>query len=279
MSNDKKNEKENNNNIKTSKIDVMDKNKEEIENSISQVKVPTKRIDINTNGLIQEEIKNSDIKEQVKNNEQPDTPREVAEKEAILKNDKSLSAQMDSYINEQNKFVIPKNIAKQYVVSTDNKTFFDKTTRAPMITITKNNSLTTKNNDEYTINNMLQLAKANKWTSIKINGTKEFRREAWAQAKLAGLEVKGYTATVEEKKFVEAKIAEKNSKNNNKSNNLDPKINTMEQQKASLVNAFKNRASAILEYVSNKKGLQEQKEQRKVEIKEQSKEKEKEIEK
>ena len=53
----------------------------------------------------------------------------------------------------------------------------------------------------------------------------------------------------------------------------------MEQQKASLVNAFKNRASAILEYVSNKKGLQEQKEQRKVEIKEQSKEKEKEIEK
>ena len=272
------------------KIDIIDKSiketekRKEILNTISINKTNglnsrnlNVSIDAEINTAIQEEIKNSDIREQNKNQELPDTPREASEKEAILRNEKNLNRPGNLNTNEIDKFVIPANIVKQYVISTDNKTFFDKKTNVIAIQIAFfNKELKTKNNDQHTIYNMMALAKANNWQSIKVNGSKEFRREAWKQAKIAGFLVKGYTPTAEEKKFIEAKLAQ-TQKKHPEMEQKESKINTMEAKKETLVNAFKTRASALMDYVANRKDLKP--EQRKIEIKEKYKEKEKELEK
>ena len=52
--------------------------------------------------------------------------------------------------------------------------------------------LTTEHDDTNIIHSMVELAEAKGWTSIKIKGTDEFKREAWLQASLKGMEVKGY---------------------------------------------------------------------------------------
>jgi putative DNA primase/helicase len=45
------------------------------------------------------------------------------------------------------------------------------------------------------VNSMIDLAEARGWTSLKLSGTDEFRREAWLQAKARGMDVTGYKPT------------------------------------------------------------------------------------
>jgi hypothetical protein len=40
---------------------------------------------------------------------------------------------------------------------------------------------------------MVSLAKAKQWNSLKLSGSKEFRREAWLQAESQGIKTSGYT--------------------------------------------------------------------------------------
>lgn len=53
--------------------------------------------------------------------------------------------------------------------------------------------LVTEHDDPSVIQGMVLLAKAKGWTTVRVNGTTEFRTEAWVQATIAGLDVQGYT--------------------------------------------------------------------------------------
>ncbi len=53
--------------------------------------------------------------------------------------------------------------------------------------------LVTEHDDPSVIQGMVLRAKAKGWTTVRVNGTPEFKTEAWVQATIAGLEVEGYT--------------------------------------------------------------------------------------
>lgn len=53
--------------------------------------------------------------------------------------------------------------------------------------------LVTEHEDPSVIQGMVLRAKAKGWTTVRVNGTAEFRTEAWVQATIAGLDVEGYT--------------------------------------------------------------------------------------
>jgi len=53
--------------------------------------------------------------------------------------------------------------------------------------------LVTEHEDPSVIQGMVLLAKAKGWATVRVNGTTEFKTEAWVQATIAGLDVEGYT--------------------------------------------------------------------------------------
>jgi len=53
--------------------------------------------------------------------------------------------------------------------------------------------LVTEHDDPSVIQGMVLRAKAKGWTTVRVNGTVEFKTEAWVQATIAGLDVDGYT--------------------------------------------------------------------------------------
>ncbi|WP_413936123.1 LPD7 domain-containing protein [Nitrospira sp. BLG_1] len=53
--------------------------------------------------------------------------------------------------------------------------------------------LVTVHDDPSVIQGMVLRAKAKGWTTVRVNGTAEFKTEAWVQATIAGLDVEGYT--------------------------------------------------------------------------------------
>lgn len=53
--------------------------------------------------------------------------------------------------------------------------------------------LVTEHDDPSVIQGMVLRAQAKGWTTVRVNGTPEFKTEAWVQATIAGLDVEGYT--------------------------------------------------------------------------------------
>jgi len=53
--------------------------------------------------------------------------------------------------------------------------------------------LVTEHDDPSVIQGMVLRAKDKGWTTVRVNGTPEFKTEAWVQATIAGLDVEGYT--------------------------------------------------------------------------------------
>jgi len=53
--------------------------------------------------------------------------------------------------------------------------------------------LITEHEDPSVIHGMVLRAQEKGWTMVRVNGTDEFKTEAWVQATIAGLEVEGYT--------------------------------------------------------------------------------------
>lgn len=55
-----------------------------------------------------------------------------------------------------------------------------------------NNELKLQSKSAFAVHAAIEAAKENGWSELKLSGTKQFKREAWLQAQLAGFQVKGY---------------------------------------------------------------------------------------
>ena len=55
--------------------------------------------------------------------------------------------------------------------------------------------ITTRLDDRQTVSAMLDLAQARGWQSVKLRGTDNFKREAWVQAQVRGMQTDGYQPT------------------------------------------------------------------------------------
>src|SRR6266404_2975053 len=52
--------------------------------------------------------------------------------------------------------------------------------------------LTTASENTQVIHSMIEIARSRGWTELTVRGTERFRQEAWRQARVAGLSVRGY---------------------------------------------------------------------------------------
>ncbi len=64
--------------------------------------------------------------------------------------------------------------------------------------------LNSRQNDRATIADMMAVAKAKNWDSIVVRGSETFRRNAWIEASLAGVEVKGFQPSESDEALLEA---------------------------------------------------------------------------
>ncbi len=67
--------------------------------------------------------------------------------------------------------------------------------------------LSTRSENTEVIRSLVAIAQAREWAEIKVTGTERFRKEAWFAARLAGIEVEGYTPTEFEQERVVRAIA------------------------------------------------------------------------
>lgn len=92
----------------------------------------------------------------------------------------------------RNEFIVPRAIQAKYV-QFDGK-FYTKDVKSPRVMIEDMGSkLRTSTTDSQVIEDMVTLAKAKQWTSLKLSGSREFRRETWLQAESQGIKTTGYT--------------------------------------------------------------------------------------
>jgi hypothetical protein len=59
--------------------------------------------------------------------------------------------------------------------------------------------LTTASENTQVVHSLIEIARSRGWTEVSVSGTERFRQQAWQQARLAGLEVRGYRPSEEER--------------------------------------------------------------------------------
>ena len=138
-------------------------------------------------------------------------------------------------------FIMPRKITSTYVEQ-DGK-FFDKQSNRVAFEDT-GKKLSTASVNKETIADMVALAHAKNWESLKLSGSKDFRREAWLQAESQGIKTVGFTPRSEDLAALETlrqsratnlitPLQERKTQQQEKAADLDrPKTADLDQQKA-----------------------------------------------
>jgi Large polyvalent protein-associated domain 7 len=82
-------------------------------------------------------------------------------------------------------------LEKKYLIAEDK--FFFRGRENAVAFEDKGKSLATEHNDPDVARSMVSLAESKGWSSIKLSGHENFKREAWLQASMKGIEVTGFT--------------------------------------------------------------------------------------
>ena len=93
---------------------------------------------------------------------------------------------------------LPERISKLYL-EVDNKYYFSSRPKC-IAFIDKGNKLQTKLSHAQVIGDLLSIAKQRDWQSIKLSGCKAFKRQAWLQASMQNMNVRGYRPDKEDVK-------------------------------------------------------------------------------
>lgn len=125
----------------------------------------------------------------------------------------------------------PKNLQSRYVVA-DNGQYLSADNHTTVLFEDKGNALKTAKSDNQTIQDMLEVAKAKGWDSIKISGSPEFKSMMYVAAESQGIKTTGYKPTPADLAMVE-KLREERSLNGIQSTykpELDPTKQPENQQ-------------------------------------------------
>jgi len=87
-------------------------------------------------------------------------------------------------------FLTPDGLRKRYIEA-DQK-FYYREDKNKLAFEDKGRRLATKHDDPEVAKAMVELAESKNWTSIKLKGSEEFKRTAWLEASLRGMQVEGY---------------------------------------------------------------------------------------
>jgi len=86
---------------------------------------------------------------------------------------------------------VPEEVRKRFV-QIRNAYFFNDGARA---FTDRGSRLTTPSENTEVVKSLVAIAEARGWSEVVVRGTERFRREAWAAARTAGIEVRGYKPT------------------------------------------------------------------------------------
>lgn len=118
----------------------------------------------------------------------------------------------------------PKNLQSRYVVA-ENGQYLSADNHTTVLFEDKGNALKTAKSDNQTIQDMLEVAKAKGWDSIKISGSPEFKAMMYVAAESQGIKTTGYKPTPADLTLL-AKLREDRALNGIQSTHkpeLDPK--------------------------------------------------------
>ncbi|HEX7943715.1 MAG TPA: LPD7 domain-containing protein [Phenylobacterium sp.] len=94
---------------------------------------------------------------------------------------------------------LPERVRRRYLTETRGRGALDFYVDARIETAAfrdHGRRLTTDRNDPNVVRDLVAIAQHRGWTTLKVEGQAAFRREVWAVARAAGLEVRGYRPTV-----------------------------------------------------------------------------------
>jgi len=97
---------------------------------------------------------------------------------------------------------LPERVRRRYLTETRGRGALDFYVDARIETAAfrdHGRRLTTARNDPNVVRDLIAIAEHRGWTAIKVEGQAEFRREVWAVARSAGLEVRGYRPTARDR--------------------------------------------------------------------------------
>lgn len=105
----------------------------------------------------------------------------------------------------------PPAIARAYYVEEKDgeRRYFDDYKRSALAMRATATSVSTKREDLNTVRAMLELAQARGWQTVQIQGSAEFRREAWIEATARGLQGRGFAATDVDRQEADRRRAER----------------------------------------------------------------------
>lgn len=129
---------------------------------------------------------------QVKKSEADKDAEPEAVKQDATGNDRG-SKESAGNDKEDKEFVTPETLRKRYI-ETENKFYF-RDEENKLAFEDKGKRLATEHNDPEIARSMVELAAAKNWSSIKVKGADEFKREVWLEASLRGMQVQGFKPT------------------------------------------------------------------------------------
>ena len=96
---------------------------------------------------------------------------------------------------------IPDSVLRRYAIK--DHLYYSKDRTKGLAFEDKGKTISAKTSDADDVRAMIELAKAKKWSKIKISGTDEFKKEVWLVASMQGLEVEGYTPNAQDVALLE----------------------------------------------------------------------------
>ncbi|MGP5511892.1 LPD7 domain-containing protein [Pseudomonas helleri] len=119
------------------------------------------------------------------------------------------SVRLDQKTADTRSDAVPSHVKERFL-QVDNKFYFPDKTHA---FDDKGQKLSTKSENQQVIASLVDIAKARGWEKVTVRGTEDFRRAAWLEASMNGLEVSGYKPTAIEKAHL-AKLVKEPVKEN-----------------------------------------------------------------
>jgi putative DNA primase/helicase len=92
--------------------------------------------------------------------------------------------------NTDAQFMVPEALRKRFLKERNKYFFRDEGNRLAFEDAGKR--LVTDHNSPEVARSMVELAQAKGWSTIRLKGTEEFKREAWLQASLNGMQIEGF---------------------------------------------------------------------------------------
>ena len=122
---------------------------------------------------------------------------------------------------------VPNHIARRFAQGEKNQYYFDQQ-RQKLAFVDKGLRLETKDASPVVAESLVGIAMARGWETMRVKGSKDFKREVWLAAELAGAEVIGYDPTEADKELLERKLEERGMPKREAAQRAHVDVNTIE---------------------------------------------------